>query len=54
MISSSEIVDSILDECQVPLELRHKVIEEVSDMKKNNKENQEITLALKKMGIASN
>lgn len=51
LISNSEIIDAILDECMVPLELRHQVIETVHKMKKENKFIQEIIIHLKQSNL---
>ena len=47
LVSSSELLDAILDECQVPLENRHQVIQIVYQMKNEHKFIQEITIYLK-------
>ena len=51
MISNSEIIDAILDECLVPIEQRHLVINTVYQMKKAHKFIPEITLHLKQNNL---
>ena len=53
-MSSSGIVDAILEECQVPLEKRAQLLRKVGELARQGKPVPEMVMSIKKNGLLAN